>query len=294
MTQQREDSIVTASRQIITIQDLSAFGGCSLTAVLPILAAMGAQTVPVPTALLSAHTGGFGEVVFRDETDFLRRTLAHYTRIGLKPCCVYSGFLGSEDQIGLTAEYFERFPDALAVVDPVMGDDGKPYRTYTEPMCRRMTELVRKADVITPNPTEAALLLGTDYTPEPVTAPQARQMLRGLAALGPRCAVITGIRIGGEICNIGLDAEHEEYRKVPCRYLPVKYPGTGDVFAAVLVGAMTAGEPLPTAMSRATGFVEAAVRMTYASGRDPRQGIMVEKCLPQLIGGGDSQRYEVL
>ncbi|MBQ3141531.1 MAG: pyridoxamine kinase [Clostridia bacterium] len=283
-----------ASRQVITIQDLSAFGGCSLAVVLPILAVMGAQTVPVPTALLSTHTGGFGEVVFRDETEFLRPTLKHYRSIGLNPCCIYSGFLGSEAQIELVKEYFDSFPQAMAVVDPVMGDDGKPYRTCTPQMCARMEELVSRADIITPNPTEAAMLLGAAYDPLPVSADEARRMLVKLSNKGPRTVVITGIKLTGGVCNIGYDAERNSFWKVPCNYIPVKYPGTGDIFTSVLVGALTAGASLPAAMDQATGFVEMAVKTTFAEGREPRQGAMVEKCLPWLVGGDTRNKFEIL
>lgn len=292
----REHNIISPSpsRQVITIQDLSAFGGCSLAAVLPILSVMGAQTIPVPTAILSTHTGGFGDVVFRDQTDFLRPALRHYLSIGLTPCCIYSGFLGSEAQIELVAEYFDSFPKAMAVVDPVMGDDGKPYKTYTPEMCRRMGELVSRADIITPNPTEAAILLGTQHSALPLGVDEARSLLVRLSNKGPRMVVVTGIKLSSGMANIGYDAEKNSFWKVPCNYIPVKYPGTGDIFTSVLVGSLIAGQSLPSAMDRATGFVEMAVKATFAYGRDPRQGAMIESCLPWLTGGDTRNKFEIL
>ena len=126
---------------------------------------MGVQACPVPTAILSTHTGGFGEVAFQDLTDYLPQALSHYQRLNLDFSCVYSGFLGSEAQIDHCLAFFQAYPDALAVVDPVMGDHGRAYRTVTEGMRRRMIELVGIADIISPNLTEACILLGEPYNP---------------------------------------------------------------------------------------------------------------------------------
>jgi pyridoxine kinase len=137
--------------RVAAIHDMSGFGRCSLAVILPILSAMGVQVCPVPTAILSTHTGGMGEVVLRDLTEYIRPALEHYKRLELDFECVYTGFLASEAQIGLCREFMAAYPGALKVVDPVMGDHGKPYRTYTLGMQRRMHELVEAADVITPN-----------------------------------------------------------------------------------------------------------------------------------------------
>ena len=128
------------NKRVVAIHDLSGVGRCSLTVIMPILSAMGVQACPVPTAILSTHTGGFGEVAFQDLTDYLPQALAHYQRLGLDFSCIYSGFLGSEAQIDHCLAFFKAYPSALAVVDPVMGDHGKPYRTVTEGMRRRMVE----------------------------------------------------------------------------------------------------------------------------------------------------------
>ena len=148
--------------RVAAIHDLSGFGRCSLTVILPVLSAMKVQVCPVVTAVLSTHTGGLGDVVVQDLTGMLKPTLEHYKRLGIQFECVYSGWLGSPEQIGLCLDYFKSWPEALAVVDPVMGDHGKPYRTSTPEMIAQMGKLVAVADVITPNLTEAALLLGED------------------------------------------------------------------------------------------------------------------------------------
>ena len=169
------------NKRVVAIHDLSGVGRCSLTVIMPILSAMGVQACPVPTAILSTHTGGFGEVAFQDLTDYLPQALAHYQRLGLDFSCIYSGFLGSEAQIDHCLAFFKAYPSALAVVDPVMGDHGKPYRTVTEGMRRRMVELVSIADVITPNLTEACILLGEPYHPMPLTRAQAAAVLHKFA-----------------------------------------------------------------------------------------------------------------
>lgn len=166
--------------RVLTIQDLSGFGRCSLTVILPTLSALGVQVCPLPTAVLSTHTGGFPEVAMRDLTDFLSESLGLYQNLQLEFDCVYSGFLGSEAQIDVCADCLSHYANALKVVDPVMGDHGRAYRTYTPAMQRRMGELVRRADLITPNLAEAVQSLGKGETGQGAVGHQARPI--GMAA----------------------------------------------------------------------------------------------------------------
>ncbi len=272
----------TGPKRVAAIHDLSGVGRCSLSVVMPVLSAIGVQVCPIPTAILSAHTGGFGEVAFFDLTDFLNQSLAHYKRVGTRFDCVYSGFLGSEHQIDSCLDYFTTYKDALAVVDPVMGDHGKPYKTYTPAMRARMVELVRVADIITPNLTESAMLLGMDF-PASLTHSEAKSMLARLSEKGPKQVVITGVAMAtGEMANLGYDRERGAYWTVKCSYVPVNYPGTGDIFASVLTGSLLTGDSLPMAMHRATKYVELTINTTFGFGTEPREGIMLEKTLPWL------------
>ena len=281
--------------RVAAIHDLSGFGRCSLAVILPTLSAMKVQVCPIVTAVLSTHTGGLGEVVFRDLTADLRPTLAHYQRLGIEFECVYSGFLGSLEQIDHCLEYYAAYPDALAVVDPVMGDHGKPYRTYTPEMCRRMGELAAVADLITPNLTEACILLGEPYHPMPLTRAQAKSMLARLSEKGPQKIVITGVSLAeGNMANIGYDQEHNYYWCVPCDYVPVSYPGTGDIFAAVLTASFLIGDSLPIAMSRASRFVEIAIKTTFSYGGDTRFGVMLESAMPFLMQREVPQNFHLL
>lgn len=268
---------------VAAIHDLSGFGRCSLTVILPILSTLGVQVVPIPTAILSTHTGGLGEVALRDLTDYISPALTHYRKLELQFDCVYSGFLGSAEQIDLCRAFFEAYPSALIVVDPVMGDHGKAYRTCTPDIQRRMTELVREADIITPNLTETCILLGEEFPAGPLSLQQAKSMLAKLSELGPRQVVMTGIHLdAGLLSNLGYEREHSRFWRVDSDYVPVSYPGTGDIFASVLTGGLLEGDSLPIAMERATKFVEIAIKTTYSYGTDPRYGVMLERSLRWL------------
>lgn len=283
-------------QRVAAIHDLSGFGRCALSVILPVMSAMGIQVVAVPTAILSTHTGGMGEVVLRDLTDFIMPTLEHYRRLELDFEAIYSGFLASEDQIDHCLNFFAAYPKAFAVVDPVMGDHGNLYRTYTPNMQKRMGELVAVADLITPNMTEACLLLGADYTDIPLTRQQARSMLTRLSELGPRQVVITGAQLSGHnSCNIGFDRDRSAYWMVEVDYVPVSYPGTGDLYAAVLTGAIMNGDSLPMAMDRASRFAEIAIKTTFSYGTDTRHGVMLERALPYLTSSGAvPENYQIL
>lgn len=281
--------------RVAAIHDLSGFGRCSLSVILPALSAMGVQVVPVPTAILSTHTGGLGEVELRDLTSFIPASLEHYQRLGLDFECIYTGFLASEQQIDHCLRYLEAYPKALAVVDPVMGDHGKAYRTYTPQLRRRLGELVKVADVITPNLTEAYMLLGLPYESGSLSRLQARSLLAKLGELGPEEVVITGVQLAtGEMANIGYDKGNNSYWVVFCDYVPVSYPGTGDLFASVLCGAFLTGDSLPIAMGRATAFVERCIKTTFSYSSDPRYGVMLEKELPALVNGFNGKDFSLL
>ena len=273
--------------RVAAIHDISGFGRCSLTVVLPVLAAMGAQCCPMPTAYLSAQTAfpKSDRAVFLDMTDQLERTGSHWQELNVQFDAIYSGFLGSEAQIGLLGEFIGKFrrKDTLVVVDPVMGDWGKPYRTYTPDLCRRMGELAEHADVITPNLTEAAILLGEEYDPAP-GEDKVRAWLERLSLKGARSVVITGVR-PEESC-VGAACFDRETGAVsfPCtRQVPVEYSGTGDLFASVMLGALLRGESLHQATALAVEFVQKCAAFTQTLDGDRREGVMFERLLGDLI-----------
>lgn len=281
--------------RVAAIHGLAGFGRSSLAAVIPTLSAMGVQVCPVPTAVLSTHTGGLGDVEYRDLTDYIRPCTEHYKRLELSFEGIYSGFLSNASQAGDVCAMIDSFPEALAVVDPVMGDHGKTYRTCTPELIQAMRMLVRSADIITPNTTEVSILLGEQQRHDPLTRGELKSKLVRLAELGPRFVVITGVELAaGECASVGYDREQNAFWRVPYDYVPTAYPGTGDIFASVLTGSMITGESFPIAMNRATSFDEIAIKTTFGYGTDTRHGVMLEKCLEWLTHREVLRDYQTL
>lgn len=295
-TDWNDSSMITKTAKVAAIHDLSGVGRCSLGVILPTMSVMGIQVCPVPTAVLSTHTGGFGDMALRDLSDYIIPALEHYKRLNYSFDCIYSGFLASKEQIDHCLEFLSSYPNALKVVDPVMGDCGKPYKTYTPEMCSRMSELVAAADIITPNPTEASMLLGEpmSFCSDDLSTQTAKSILARLAELGPEIVVVTSATVGGKCCNIGFEKKTSRFWKVPFAHVPAQYSGTGDIFAAVLTGSVLKGDSLPIAMNRATAFLELLIKTTYSYGTDQREGVMLEQCLGFLSSYQTLCAYEKL
>ncbi len=287
--------MMTRPQRVAAIHDLSSFGRCSLSVILPVISVMGMQVCPIPTAVLSTHTGGFGDVCQRDLTGYMEPCLDHYRRIGLELECIYTGYLSSPDQVAHCLDFFDCWPDAMKVVDPVMGDHGKLYRAFTPPMVEGIGRMARKAQIITPNLTEASILLGEEPPAGPITTAAARSMLARLGELGPEKVVVTGVTLAtGEYANICYDRDHNSFWKSVGDYIPVHYPGTGDIFAAVLTASLLQGDSLPMAMDRAARYVELTIKTTYSYSTDPREGVMLERTLEWLTRGEVSKRFQSL
>ena len=278
--------------RVTAIHDLSGFGRCSLTVALPILSAMGVQCCPLPTAFLSTHTGGFTGFTFLDMTEELPRVATHWKSLDLKFQAIYSGFLGSERQIGIVADFIREFrgPDTLVVVDPVMGDDGKAYRTYTPAMCAGMARLAELADVITPNLTEAAFLLGRDYGRllDGGRALHDEGALRALAEElslgGERSVALTGAALSpGQTGAMCFDARTGRTEAVQAEFVAHPLHGTGDVFASVLTGALMRGASLRDGAALAVEFIHACAVRTVAQGLSLQEGVDFEPLLGQLL-----------
>lgn len=279
---------------VAAIHDISGLGKCSLTVIIPVLSAMGIQVCPVPTAVLSTHTG-YGDFVMRDLTDFISDALEHYRKLGKRFDCVYSGFLASAEQIDHCLDFFSAYPDSLKVVDPVMGDNGRRYRTFTDELCGKMSSLVRAADIITPNLTEAAILLGEEYPSGGLSVSMIKSWLVRLSQLGPKTVVITGVSVSGKgIVSAGYDGETNSFWKVVNDYVPAHYSGSGDLYTAVLTGGLLSGDSLPMAMNRAAGFTKLAIKSTYSYGIPKNEGILFEPQLPWLTGYSELGDFESL
>ena len=285
--------------RVAAVHDLSGYGRNSLSVVIPILSTMGAQAVALPTAVLSTHTGGFEGYAFEDLTGFMRKTIDHWIRIGISFQCVYSGFLGSPAQVELVSYLISSQQKinsqqkitgqiytgrTLVVVDPVLADDGRLYATMSMDMVEGMRRLIRDADVITPNLTEASLLLGKEYAPD-INEDELKNWLISLADMGPRTVVITSAplsRTGKDTSVVAYDRIGGHFWRVPCVYIPANYPGTGDVFTSVLTGSLLQGDSLPVALDRGVQFVTQAIRASYGFDYPKRDGVLLERVLNSL------------
>lgn len=273
-------------KQIIAVHDLSGFGKCSLGVVIPTLAAMGVRACALPTAYLSAHTAfpPCEHAVFLDLTAQMEATLAHWEELHARFDGFYSGFLGAPEQMEILERCLsqQRRDGFLAMVDPVMGDGGKPYRTYTPRLCRKMAELAAHADVITPNLTEAAILLNEAYDPSP-DREKAADWLRRLSLDGRRSVIITGLSLSPDTLGAGCyDRETDAVELAQAPLAHGIFSGTGDLFASVAFGKLLAGESLPVATQAAVRFVSLAANATLDRGGDPVEGADFEPLLPLL------------
>ncbi len=285
-------------QRVAAIHDLSGFGGGSLSAVIPILSAMGIQVCSLPTAILSTHTGGFPDFHFRDLTDDMRMIISHWRRLSLSFAGIYSGFLGSAEQIDIVREFIRTFrgDGTLVVVDPVLGDDGKLYNTMDACMVEGMRSLIASADVITPNITEAALLLGEPGLPAMSGTKEIKEWARALSELGPRCVIVTSVPADHErgTSVVAHDRETGRYWKVACPYIPACYPGTGDIFASVISGSLLQGDSLPLSLDRAVQFVSMAIRTTFGHNFPEREGVFLERVLPSLNAPVSMSSFELI
>lgn len=269
--------------KVAAVQDLACFGRCSLSVIIPILSHMQVQVCPVPTAVFSTHTGGFGKPVFEDLTGMMHGYIEHWKALDLKFDCIYSGFLSNEVQIDEVLNFFDAFGQneaTLIVVDPVMGDHGILYKTYNETMQEKMKHLVSRADVVTPNWTEANFLLDRTYSMEPMNEADVKDLITALGELGPKQVVLKGIPYeNGQKINMTYDKVQGNYCIIPYEEVPSNYPGTGDCFASRLIGELLNGRTLDEAAQNATSFVTYGVKVTHEAGTDTREGILLEKLL---------------
>ena len=292
-------------RRIAAIHDFSCVGRCALTVVIPTLSVMGYQTIPLPTALLSSHTGGFEGLYFRDLTSDMHHIAAHFDRLDMTFGSIYTGFLGSEEQISGVREFIKRFgktPDEtgkapLILVDPVMGDDGVLYATYTKALADGMRELSTHAQVLTPNLTEACFLTDTPYQDTATLSGREAEnfVLSLLEKLSHIChgkIVVTGIGLSGSIvANAGRDEDGRIFWiKRMCQ--DISYPGTGDIFASVLLGSLMQGDDFETACTRAADFIVLLISESAKIDTPIRMGVALEPYLWTLVkeGGNNDKR----
>ena len=255
--------------RIAAVHDLCGYGKCSLGVAIPVLSAAGCDVCPVPTGLFSSHTA-FPGWYMHDTTDIL----ADY---------IYSGFLGAPEQVDIIRKLYATYPNALKVVDPVMADHGKVYPTYTPELCDAMAQLACDADILTPNLTEAAIILGEEWQGTDISDAEADRIIRALIDRGARCVVLKGIQRDGEnlIRNFVGSADSPTV-EVHNEYLPYMLHGTGDVYASCLLAAIMAGRSLSEAVDFAGSFVHDAMLVSAEQPHFQERGVSFEPLLGQV------------
>ena len=266
-------------RRVLAVHDISCVGRCSLTAALPIISSVGVECSVLPTAVLSTHTGGFTGFTFRDLTEDIRPIGAHWDAEGITFDAVYTGFLGSFEQIDLVEELISPMAEkgARIYVDPVMGDRGKLYSVFGPDFPAGMRRLCEKADLLMPNLTELAFMLGFPYEDGPYTRQYVEDVLEKSKELGARRIVITGVSFEkGKVGAVYKDYDTGESGSVMRPEIPGYYHGTGDVFGSALVGALESGLSLADTVGTAVDMTVGSIARTYAAGTDVRFGVNFE------------------
>ena len=272
--------------RVAVVHDLCGYGKCSLGVAIPVLSAAGCDVCPVPTGLFSSHTA-FPGWYMHDTTDMLADYLAAWGKIGVEIDAVYSGFLGAPEQVDRIRDLYAMYPDALRVVDPVMADHGAVYPTYTPELCDAMAELACGADILTPNLTEAAIILGEpigeNWAGTDISDEEARRLVDALVAKGAKHVVLKGIQREGEtsIRNF-VGGEGMDTVEVHNEYVPYLLHGTGDLYASCLMAAVMAGHSLEEAVRFAGDFVHDAMIVSAQQPAFQARGVSFEPLLGKV------------
>ena len=277
--------LLEKQKKIALINDITGFGRCSVAVMAPIISAMKIQTVAVPTAILSAHTQ-FPTYYFDDYTPRMRDYIQTYKDLNLKFDAIATGFLGSEEQVDIVIDFIQSFRGGseFVLVDPVMGDYGELYKTYTPQMCRKMKELVKYADILTPNLTELCTLLDVPYPTGKMTLAELESMCADLSSFGPKHIVVTGIPIfsPGQLLNF-IYNQNDGYRLVMVDKIGCDRSGTGDVISAVIAGMSLNGYSFYDSVKKAASFVSKCIAYCEEYHVPDQWGLCFEMYLKDLM-----------
>lgn len=272
------------NKNVLLICDLPGYGKIALSAMLPILARLGYSVYNLPTALVS-NALEYGKFALLDTTDYMEQAIQVWKELGFQFDCITTGMLAGARQVDVIRAFIEsqKKEGLLVMSDPVMGDDGALYNGITQEAVDNMRRLIGVADVIVPNLTEAEFLSGKYQGQEALTRAQAREVVDGLLAFGPRSVVVTSgiLQETGAHVVWGYDHKTGEYFTLPYRFIKVHFPGTGDMFSAVLVGELLGGKPLVPAVKRAMDVLEKLIFLERDE-LEKNKGIRVEKYLDVL------------
>jgi pyridoxine kinase len=272
-------------KRIVTIQDVSCFGKCSITVALPIISAMGIECAIIPTSVLSTHTGGFEGFTFRDLSDDIPKIQEHWKKYALEFDMIYTGYLGSHSQIDYVMDFAKEFKREgnLLFVDPAMGDKGRLYTGFDASFPPHMARLCAMADIVVPNLTEASFMLGIEYK-EQYDEAHVHSVLKKLCALGAKIAVLTGVSYDKSTQGAVLyDSKKDEFYSYFTENIPMSFHGTGDTFASVFAGALCRGLTKEEALGIAVDFTVECIKTTLPDAENHAYGTKFELCLPSLI-----------
>jgi pyridoxine kinase len=267
--------------RIAAVHDLCGYGKCSLGVAIPVLSAAGCDVCPVPTSLFSAHTK-FPTWHMHDTTSMLDAYLDAWVEEGIELDAVYSGFLGAPEQVGAIQRLYSEHPKALRIVDPVMGDGGKSYPTYTPELCEAMGALVDGSDLLTPNLTEASILTGIPYEGQDVSDEFVRRNLDALLEMGAKHVVLKGIVHGDGLIRNYVAGKGVECAEVSGELLPFMLHGTGDLYASALLAALMTGRSLLDSVEFASALVRDAMRITSSQPDFEVRGVSFESVLGEV------------
>ena len=273
-----------SQKKIALINDVTGFGRCSIAVMAPIVSAMKIQAVTIPTAVLSAHTQ-FPEYYFDDYTSKMRDYIQTYKDLNLSFDAIASGFLGSEEQVDIVIDFFKTFKKngSFTLVDPVMGDYGKLYETYTPTLCEKMKALVHYADILTPNLTELCTLTDTEYRAEGFTDAELGEMCRKLTEQGPEHIVVTGIPYNSKQIMNYVYSKGEEPRIVMVDRIGGDRSGTGDVISSIIAGMYMNGHDFYESVKKAAEFVTKCIRYCEDNNVPTHWGLCFEMYLRDLM-----------
>ncbi|MCC8049277.1 MAG: pyridoxamine kinase [Clostridiales bacterium] len=286
MKQYPEDAAAAAhslrQKKIAVINDFTGFGRCSLTVSIPVISAMKVQCCPVPTSIFSNHTA-YESWFFEDFTSRMQPYIDEWKKLGLSFEGISTGFLGSKEQIQIVLKFLDDFvkKDTKVIVDPVMADEGEAYSTYTPEMCREMKRLAARADILTPNLTEACILTGKDWHEGKWKTEQVISLAKELSGMGPDKVVITGIPQGEFIANLCYE-KNVEPRFVRTHRVGTQRCGTGDVFAAIIAADAVNGVDFQESVRKASHFIKLCVQKSIERDIPLTDGVCFEELLGML------------
>lgn len=272
-------------KRIVTIQDISCVGKCSLTVALPVISACGVEASVIPTAVLSTHTA-FNNFSFCDLTDEIETVIEIWKKEKISFDAIYTGYLGSFRQIELMEKLFDDFgtEENIIFIDPVMGDHGKLYPGFSQEFADRMARLCSKADVIVPNLTEAAFMLREEYKENGYTEEYVRDILKKLAALGCKNAVLTGVSFEeGKVGVMAYNKENDRFSAYYTEKINASFHGTGDVFSSACVGALMRGLSLEGALKTAANYTVESIKASMRDKDNNWYGVNFEEAIPYLL-----------